>query len=93
VLEFLMKLLGKEQQTSKTLAKERLRLVLVQDRTNVSPELLQNLKEDLIAVITKYMEIDEKALEVNIDSHEEQVALIANIPIKNVKRSAKVQAN
>nr|WP_077177597.1 cell division topological specificity factor MinE [Carboxydothermus islandicus] len=88
-----MKLLGKEQQNSKTMAKERLRLVLVQDRTNVSPELLQNLKEDLIAVITKYMEIDEKALEVNIDTHEEQVALIANIPIKSVKRNIRVQAN
>ncbi|ABB13695.1 MULTISPECIES: cell division topological specificity factor MinE [Carboxydothermus] len=88
-----MKLFGKEQQNSKTMAKERLRLVLVQDRTNVSPELLQNLKEDLIAVITKYMEIDEKALEVNIDSHEDQVALIANIPIKNVKRSVRVQTN
>ncbi|GAV26387.1 cell division topological specificity factor [Carboxydothermus islandicus] len=93
MLEFLMKLLGKEQQNSKTMAKERLRLVLVQDRTNVSPELLQNLKEDLIAVITKYMEIDEKALEVNIDTHEEQVALIANIPIKSVKRNIRVQAN
>ncbi|NYE57261.1 MULTISPECIES: cell division topological specificity factor MinE [Carboxydothermus] len=93
MLEILMKLFGKEQQNSKTMAKERLRLVLVQDRTNVSPELLQNLKEDLIAVITKYMEIDEKALEVNIDSHEDQVALIANIPIKNVKRSVRVQTN
>nr|WP_077177099.1 cell division topological specificity factor MinE [Carboxydothermus pertinax] len=88
-----MKLFGKEQQNSKTMAKERLRLVLVQDRTNVSPELLQNLKEDLIAVITKYMEIDEKALEVNIDTHEEQVALIANIPIKNVKRKVNAHAN
>ncbi|GAV21674.1 cell division topological specificity factor MinE [Carboxydothermus pertinax] len=93
MLEFLMKLFGKEQQNSKTMAKERLRLVLVQDRTNVSPELLQNLKEDLIAVITKYMEIDEKALEVNIDTHEEQVALIANIPIKNVKRKVNAHAN
>jgi len=67
-------------------AKERLRLVLVHDRAGVSPELLQLLKADLINVISNYMEIDEEALEVSLDSTENQVALVANIPVRRMKR-------
>lgn len=86
MLEFLARLLG-TQDGSKTKAKERLRLVLVHDRSSLSPGLLDELKEELIQVITKYMEIDESGLEVNLDQSDESVALVANIPVKNVKRS------
>jgi cell division topological specificity factor len=71
-------------------AKERLRLVLVHDRTDISPQLMQDLKSDLIKVISNYMEIDEAALEVSLDSNENQIALVANIPVKGMKRSGKV---
>jgi len=69
-------------------AKERLRLVLVHDRTSISPQLLEILKADLIQVISNYMEIDESALEVNLDSSGNTVALVANIPVKGMKRTA-----
>ncbi|MBO8137263.1 MAG: cell division topological specificity factor MinE [Desulfotomaculum sp.] len=88
MLEFLSRVFGKES-TSKDVAKERLRLVLVHDRANVSPQLLHSLKADLIKVISKYMEIDEEALEVTLSSEDTQVALVANIPVKNMKRSVK----
>ncbi len=87
MLELINRLFGRENHSSKTVAKERLRLVLVHDRAGVSPELLQTLKIDLIKVISNYMEIDEHALEVSLDSSENQVALVANIPVKNMKRS------
>lgn len=87
MLDFLSRMFGKETVSSKNVAKERLRLVLVHDRANVSPQLLQALKSDLIEVISKYMEIDEKSLEVNLDSNDTQVALVANIPVKKMKRS------
>lgn len=88
MLEFLGRLLGTSD-GSKTKAKERLRLVLVHDRSSLSPGLLESLKEELIQVISKYMEIDETGLEVNLDSSDDSVALVANIPVKNVKRPAR----
>ncbi|MEW5954803.1 MAG: cell division topological specificity factor MinE [Bacillota bacterium] len=89
MLEFLNRIFGKESSAaSKNVAKERLRLVLVHDRSSISPQLLESLKADLINVISNYMEIDEEALEVSLDSNENQVALVANIPVKRMKRAA-----
>ena len=87
MLDFLSRFFGRESSSSKNVAKERLRLVLVHDRANVSPDLLTSLKNDLIKVISNYMEIDEKALEVSLDSSDNQVALVANIPVKKMKRA------
>ena len=87
MLDFLNRIFGREAASSKNVAKERLRLVLVHDRANVSPELLTSLKNDLIKVISNYLDIDEKSLEVTLDSNDNQVALVANIPVKRVKRT------
>ncbi len=87
MLEWLARLLGTSD-NSKDRAKERLRLVLVQDRALLSPGLLDKLKEDIVEVLSKYMEIDEESLEVNLDNSDESVALVANIPVKSVKRKA-----
>ena len=88
VLEFLAKVLGKEENAaSKRVAKDRLRLVLVHDRADVSPHLLEALKEDLIRVISDYMEIDTNGLEVSLNNENNTVALIANIPVLRMKRS------
>jgi len=87
VLEFLSRLFSRDN-GSKNVAKERLRLVLVHDRTSISPQLLETLKADLIQVVSNYMEIDESALEVNLDSSGNTVALVANIPVKGMKRTA-----
>lgn len=89
MLDFLIRIFGKESAASKNVAKERLRLVLVHDRANISPQMLDALKNDLIKVITNYMEIDEDALEVNLDDSDNTVALVANIPVKKMKRQIK----
>lgn len=86
MLDFLSKIFGKDTTSSKNVAKERLRLVLVHDRASVSPQVLEALKTDLIKVISNYMEIDESALEVNLDSSDNTVALVANIPVLRMKR-------
>lgn len=90
MMDFFNRIFGRESGTSKNIAKERLKLVLVHDRASVSPQLVQSLKADLIAVISKYMDIDEDSLEVNLENYENQVALIANIPVKSLKRNANV---
>lgn len=85
---FLSRFFGKENEANmtKTVAKERLRLVLVHDRLDISETVMENLREDLIAAIGKYMEIDQEALEVSLSRDDDGVALIANIPVLNVKR-------
>lgn len=86
MFEFLAKLFGKDSGGSKNIAKERLRLVLLHDRSSVSPELLEVLKTELIKVISTYLEIDEQALEVSLETSDNQVALVANIPVRGMKR-------
>ncbi len=88
MLEIISRLFGRESQTSKEIAKERLRLVLVHDRALISPEILNALKEDMIKVIQKYMDIDVESLLVDIENEQDAVALVANIPIRGLKRAA-----
>lgn len=89
MLDFLGRFFGREAEVrSGKRAKERLRLVLVHDRSSVAPELLENLKEDLIAVISRYMEIDEEGLEVSLERGNDSIALVANIPVRQVLRAA-----
>lgn len=72
-------------------AKDRLKLVLVSDRSNCSPETMEMIKNDIIDVISKYMEIDTQGLDIQITQTESDggngnvPALYANIPIKEVR--------
>jgi cell division topological specificity factor len=86
LFEFLAKLFGKYSGGSKNIAKERLHLLLLHDRSSVSPEVMEILKTELINVITTYLEIDEEALEVSLETSDNQVALVANIPVRGMKR-------
>ncbi|MDP4127438.1 MAG: cell division topological specificity factor MinE [Bacillota bacterium] len=86
MLEFISRMLGRESASSKSVAKERLRLVLVHDRASISPTMLNRLREDLVKVISNYMEIDETALEFNLCQDDREVALVANIPVVKMKR-------
>ncbi|HHU70597.1 MAG TPA: cell division topological specificity factor MinE [Clostridiales bacterium] len=80
---------------SSSIAKDRLKLVLVSDRAGCSPEILEQIKNDIIAVISKYIEIDTDGLDIKIsqtdsESHNGSVpALFANIPIKDMKNQVK----
>jgi cell division topological specificity factor len=90
MLDILHKMFGRESSGSKDIAKERLRLVLVHDRVNVSPQFIEMLKEDIVGTISQYMEIDEKSMEVTLSSSNSSVALIANIPVRRMKRGVNV---
>ncbi len=85
----LLKFLSKES-SSKNVAKERLKLVLVHDRSNCSPEFLEKIKVNILDAISELVDIDEENLEIRITrtnpENGDQPALIANIPIKSMKR-------
>ncbi|TQQ84129.1 cell division topological specificity factor MinE [Peptacetobacter hominis] len=80
------------KKTSKDVAKDRLKLVLVHDRMDCSPELIEKLQEEIIEVISKYAEIDRDSLDIKMskcrgENGDKPVsALVANIPIKSLKR-------
>ncbi len=84
-----------ETENSKDAAKERLHLVLMQDRANVSADFLELMKQEIIEVIKKYIEVDEGAIDVRLTNKENEdgtngaPALYANIPIKNIKNEAR----
>lgn len=76
---------------SKDIAKNRLKVVLVQDKGGLSEEILSKLQREIMEVISKYIEMDSASLDVDIkkienDDGEIVNALVANIPIKMVKR-------
>lgn len=75
------KVLGREPVGSKEIAKERLRLVLIHDRTNISPVMLQALKADLIAVLSEHLDVDQTGIEITITEGREHSRLMATIPI------------
>lgn len=66
---------------SASVAKKRLQLVLTQDRTNISPETLNLLKDEIIAAISKHIEIDTANVDVTISSNSQGNRLTANIPV------------
>ncbi|PKM77436.1 MAG: cell division topological specificity factor MinE [Firmicutes bacterium HGW-Firmicutes-15] len=90
MLDIIARFFGKDSTGSKDVARERLRLVLIHDRSLVSPELINALKEDLIQVIQQYMDIDVESLLVNLENEDDSVALVANIPIKGLKRAVNI---
>ncbi|MCA9739974.1 MAG: cell division topological specificity factor MinE [Deferribacteres bacterium] len=73
------------KKTSKESAKKRLQLVLMHDRASINPQLLDKLKEELLQVIEKYVEIDTSGMEISLDGDKRTVALVANIPIKGTR--------
>lgn len=79
------------KKSSGDVAKDRLKLLLISDRANCSPEMMELIKNDIIKVISKYMEIDCEGLDIQITQTESEgengrvPALCANIPIKDMK--------
>lgn len=98
IMKFLKKFNKKVEKTpnnSKDAAKERLHLVLMQDRANVSVDFLELMKQEIIDVIKKYIDVDESAIDVRLTNQENEdgtngaPALYANIPIMNIKNETR----
>ena len=89
MFEVVMKLLNRNQKTSKEIAKDRLKVVLIHDRANISPEVMQALKNDIIEVISHYMDINKNEMGISLENDDNSVALLANIPVNRIKNQAK----
>jgi cell division topological specificity factor len=88
---FLSRLLGLSGEHAKDaspgqMARDRLTVVLMHDRADISPGMMENMKHDIIEVIKKYVDIDESQIDLALENENDSVALVANIPIRTVPR-------
>jgi len=85
-MSFLKKLLSQEEPTSREIAKQRLQLALTVDRTRISPQLLEEMKDEIIAVISKHVDIDPGGVVVSLTQQRSDHRLVAEIPLSNTRR-------
>lgn len=80
-----------KEENAKDVACNRLRVVLMQDRTNLTPELLQRMRRELVELLSKYVEMDKDALELNFDQEGDQMALMLSIPVIRAKDEEEIE--
>jgi len=85
MFSFLDRLLGRDQKSARQ-AKERMKLVLIHDRTDLTPGALETLKDELIAVISRHVEIEPGAVRIEMTQEGREQRLIADIPLRTVHR-------
>jgi len=83
-LNFIERLFGKNEKSVKSIAKDRLRLVLMHDRADIPAPMMEDMRREILLVLSKYVDIDESRLDVSLQSADDTVALVANIPIRRV---------
>ena len=77
---------------SKAVATNRLKLVLMQDRTNLTPRVLEQMRSELVDLLSKYLEMDKDLLELNFEQEGDQVALMLSIPVIRAKDEDEIEA-
>lgn len=85
VLKFFHQTETKHGESAKDVACNRLKLVLMQDRTNLSPAIMDRMRNELIDLLSKYLELDRELLDLNFEQEDEQMALMLSIPVIRAK--------
>lgn len=91
VLGFFRQTEQEETEASKDTACNRLRVVLMQDRTNLTPELMERMRKEMVELLSKYVEMDKEALELNLEQDGDQVALMLSIPVIRAKDEEEIK--
>ena len=78
-------------EASKAVAANRLKLVLMQDRTNLTPRVLEQMRSELVDLLSKYLEMDKELLELNFEQEGDQVALMLSIPVIRAKDEDEIE--
>ena len=83
LIQWLLGFAYKERQTSSEIAKQRVRLVLIQDRVELAPDVMQQMKEEILEVVSRYMVVEDDFIEFEVRRLEELMMLVSNIEIKD----------
>lgn len=91
VLGFFRQTETETENSAKEVACNRLRVVLMQDRTNLTPELMERMRKEMVELLSKYVEMDKEALELNLAHDGDQVALMLSIPVLRAKDEEEIE--
>lgn len=92
VMGFFRQTEQEEVESAKDTACNRLRVVLMQDRTNLTPELMDRMRKELVELLSKYVEMDKEALDLSLEQDGDQVALMLSIPVIRAKDEEEIKA-